>query len=312
MGIRSTDWDRVRESSFDLLVAICGYETRATYVSSAVTNAKQVLALDYGSDLHAYRENRRYFESIGAARIDLKANDAGEQFEGILGAIALNVEDEAPVRILFDVSSCSRRTMAEVMIAISNVLSARCDLSCVYALSDFDAPPSGELPSHISEPVVGTLSGWSEDLSKPPCAVIGLGFEPGRALGCIDYLEIPEIRLFLPHGPDVRFQDAVERANALLMSEAGTASVLHYDVMNPSDAFEKLESLLFGLMPTFRPVIIPLGPKIFSAISIALSIQLFPMVCVWRTSAGEDETASDRSASGAVSAFSVTLPRRIT
>jgi len=178
---------------------------------------------------------------------------------------------------------------------------------CTYALSAWDSPPTSELPSHISEPVVGDLSGWSEDLSKPPCAVIGLGFEPGRALGCIDYLEIPGVRLFVPHGPDVRFEEAVVGANKALFAEVGEGAVLHYDVMNPSDTYQRLESRLFGLAPRSRPVIIPLGPKIFSAVSICLVVQMLPKICVWRTSAGVGENTSDRTAGGEVSCFSINL-----
>lgn len=302
MNFSTLPWDEARSKEYDLCIAVCGYETRATYIVESRSDRCPIVVLDYGVDLHNYSENRKIFDRLGATRIDLNNSDSGAQLDGILESICLNSDSDV-VRILFDISSCSRKTMADTLLAIGRRLGGKASVVCVYALSDFDAPPTAELPSHISEPVVGTLSGWSEDLSKPPCAVIGLGFEPGRALGCIDYLEIPEIRLFMPRGPDERFQKAVESANELLVAEIGQTNLLHYDVMDPGDAFEKLESLLFGISAHFRPVIIPLGPKIFSAVSIILAMRLSPLVCVWRTSSGAGEESSDRKASGQVSAF---------
>lgn len=294
---------------FDLAIATCGYETRATYLTKTFKlDTAQLLVLDYCCDgVLSYDVNKVFYE-CQSERSFVRINDQlNETLVEVLAAAAAKLDADARLRIFLDISSCSRSVMATLVLAIANTVEDRVDLTCAYALSAFDTPPDGELPSHISQPVVGDLSGWSNDLSKPPCAVIGMGFEPGRALGCMDYLEIPEVRLFMPIGVDQRFEKAVQEANAVLISEVGTQSVLPYQILDPAATYEKMESLIYGLLPRFRPVVIPLGPKIFAMLAIILAVRMLPQICVWRTSSGSIGEVIDRIASGEVAIFETKL-----
>jgi hypothetical protein len=208
--------------------------------------------------------------------------------------------------VLLDISSCSRSVLATILLRLDAIANEGVDLTCAYALSEWFEAPSDELPSSVSEPVIGDLSGWSDDLSNPPCAVIGLGFEPGRALGSIDYLEVPEVRLFIPEGPEPRFRAAVLKANEMLLDVNGNRAI-RYDVRNPEDLYQKLKSLILGLRTSYRPIVIPLGPKMFAVVAMLLAIELAPLICVWRVSAGSGEEVADRGASGETVAFSFAL-----
>jgi hypothetical protein len=303
-------------ADYDLMFVTCGYESRASHIWSRFTGRVQHLViLDYGCrGLHSYDLNKTLLVSEHSSLIDLRSPEVATQISvhvaERMAELADGVSssaDTAPARVFVDVSSCSRSVLANLLLALAAHHGRRVVLTCGYAISDFYEPPESELPSNISEPVIGALSGWSHDLSKPPCAIIGLGFEPGRALGSIDYLEVPEVRLFLPQGPDERFEVAVLAANRLLTEEVGQP--LRYEVGDPEDAFQKLGSLVGGLHPRFRPIIIPLGPKIFATLSMLLALRLFPQICIWRTSAGSGEDVSDRRASGVVVAFDYELPR---
>lgn len=303
-------WSDHKKNAFDIRLFVCGYESRSPFVSQQhADNSGSTIVLDYEcKNVIQYNINHDYFSSI----IDAKFIGVNELMVATLkvklAEIISKLKDKE-VTVLFDVSSCSRSVMARVLLVLNDVLVQPSKVTCVYALSAFSMPPNGELPSHISEPVVGDLSGWSDDLAKAPCAVIGLGFEPGRAIGCMDYLEIPEVRLFMPVGVDGRFADAVRAANAVLIDEAGSSNVLPYDVLDPSSTYQKLESLVHGLLAQYRPVLIPLGPKMLAALSIILAIKLHPRVCVWRTSAGSGEEVEDKVASGEISVFTTTLGR---
>ena len=303
--MRTVSVEAVAAQRFDLAIVTCGYETRAAYLRMNIAlDAAELLVLDYRCDaMLSYDANKGYYASLSNRRFIDIDDSLSETLKTALAKAAAEIDADARLRILIDISSCSRSVMAKLLLAISETLTGRAELTCAYALSAFDTPPDGELPIHISEPVVGDLSGWSDDLSKPPCAVIGMGFEPGRALGCMDYLEIPEVRLFMPHGVDLRFEQAVEEANAVLISEAGAQSVLPYQILDPAATYEKMESLIYGLLPRFRPVIIPLGPKIFAALAMVLAVRMLPGVCVWRTSSGTIGDISDRTASGEVAIF---------
>ena len=305
----SRSWHEAKVATYDLMIIACGYEQRATFLLGQFEGeAKRTMVLDYGSGgLHGYDANRALLEGVSSADwVDLKVAKPENAIATLITDLTAELADGVPFRVLFDVSSCSRSTMATVLTGLAFRSARDVALTCAYAVSEYFAPPDGELPSSVSQPVIGDLSGWSSDLSKPPCAIIGLGFEPGRALGSIDYLEVPEVRLFVPEGPDPRFHDAVVEANRLLIDEAG-ASVSSYDVLDPVDAFQKLESMTLGLLPRFRPIIIPLGPKIFAALSMLIALRLLPQICVWRTSAGSGEDIADRRAGGEVAVFDYVL-----
>lgn len=307
--MRTVSVEALAAQVFDLAIVTCGYETRAAYLCANIPfDAAQLLVLDYRCDaLLSYDANKAYYASLSNCRFIDIDDSLSETLRAALAGAAAEIDADARLRILIDISSCSRSVMAKLLLAIAETLPGRAEFTCAYALSAFDSPPDGELPSHISEPVVGDLSGWSDDLSKPPCAVIGMGFEPGRALGCMDYLEIPEVRLFMPYGVDRRFEQAVQDANAVLIGEAGTQSVLPYKILDPAVTYEKLESLIYGLLPRFRPVIIPLGPKIFAALAMVLAVRMLPRICVWRTSSGTIGDISDRAANGEVAIFETEL-----
>jgi hypothetical protein len=301
----SRDWQEAGCASYDLMFVTCGYEARSTFLYTEFQgDIKHLVVLDYGSaGIHSYDRNRELFEQASPVGwIDLKQSTQQSEIAGWIDVATSSIDQGAGLRVLFDISSCSRSTMAKVLTVLALKLKCDVQLTCAYAVSAYFAPPEGELPSSVSEPVIGDLSGWSSDLSKPPCAIIGLGFEPGRALGSIDYLEVPEVRLFLPDGPDGRFADAVIEANRHLINEPGV-TVSSYHVLDPVDAYQKLESMVLGLLPRFRPIIIPLGPKIFAALSMLLALRLLPQVCIWRTSAGSGEEIADRPAGGEVAVF---------
>ncbi|MSU92011.1 hypothetical protein GE300_20870 [Rhodobacteraceae bacterium 2CG4] len=301
------DWSQLKIADLDLLLAVCGYESRATFVAEEVYgNVTQTVILDYGARSGlAYDANRAKFDKM-KNRIFLSLDgDYISRLQSIIQENAKLKPENERITVLFDVSCSSRRLMSKVLLSLDKTLRGRLDLKCTYAVSKYYEPPIDELPSHISEPVVGELSGWSNDLAQPPCAIIGLGFEPGRAIGCLDYLEIPEVRLFQPFGPDPRFIDAVETANQQLIEDAGHRHLLPYSIMEPIDTYLKLESMVYGLLDKFRPVLIPLGPKIFSATCIILAIRNAPQICVWRTSSGSLAQPLDIETDGNVAVFNV-------
>ena len=302
------NWDCLQESKIDLLIAVCGYECRAIHVPLAVNDrVGSTIVLDYEStDVLSYNSNREQLEGFKEVTfLSLQSSLYMPELESHARHLVAELETSEKLNIVFDVSSGSRRLISQILIALDRACRDRLNLFCVYSVSEFYDPPSDELPSHISEPVVGALSGWSEDLSQPPCAVIGLGFEPGRAIGCLDYLEIPDVRLLQPFGPDPRFIDAVEKANRQLIKEAGSGYLLPYSVMNPIDTYLKLESMVFGLRRQFRPILLPLGPKIFAVACIVLAIRNSPHVCVWRTSSGNLGAPHDTRADGNVAVFHI-------
>lgn len=303
------DPEEALAAQYDVMFVTCGYEARATYLISGFSGeAQHIVVLDYHCDgIHSYDSNKVFLNTLSPSWVDLRGPEMPDRICSSVNEIMSKLKDGDTARVFVDVSSCSRSVLANLLLCLASAKERRVLLTCGYAVSKFYTPPEGELPSNISEPVIGDMSGWSHDLSKPPCAIIGLGFEPGRALGSIDYLEVPEVRLFMPHGPDERFKAAVLAANQLLIEEVG--GPLLYDIRDPEDAFQKLGSLVGGLLPRFRPIIIPLGPKIFAALSMLLALRLFPQICIWRTSAGSGEEVSDRQASGAVVTFEYELPQ---
>jgi len=81
---------------------------------------------------------------------------------------------------------------------------------------------------------------------------------------------------------------------------------MDYRVHAPVDCFITLESLIYGLSRTKNTILLPFGPKIF-ALCALLVASVHPTTAVWRVSAGFQEEAVNRQASGYVYGLQVDI-----
>lgn len=282
-GVRPLDQTDLQER-YDLFIGAVGYEARARSVLEWLQGRYETavgLVFDHNQVLD-FEANLAAFSSANA---ELPLVTARVAYKTIADRIdALQVGDR-PRRIACDVSVLDRTRLASVIMAISDS-STPLDVDFVYSCAEFDREPTAEPPLVIRNPVHERLAGWSADPVAPVALIVGLGLEEEKAVGAVDFLEPALTWAFEPQSSSQEYNDAIATANAALWSIHPPDGRVPYQVLDPFGTFETLEVLLFGLRASFRPVIVPFGPKVFGVCAILAALVHAPDVAVWRLSAG--------------------------
>jgi hypothetical protein len=301
---------RSEQTELDLLVAACGYESRAVYVSQAFHRmAKRKVALGFDSQQElCYMENRDWFKKQGFELAELSdpgVLDWGRQLMREVSQCA-----SAP-NITIDISCLNRLRLADLVTSLQALDVSRATFTFAYNIAEFTEPLKVLGPTSIAEPVTPEFAGWSTAPERPPAAIIGLGYEYSRAVGIIDHLEINNAAwAFTPVSPISNYLASVDTANrSLLEAIRIQGRAVKYDVLDPASLFRELNTLVGGLLELYNPIIIPLGPKIFALCSL-LAATLHPELGVWRVSSGILEAPVDRRPSPHTTAVRAVFERR--
>ncbi len=180
----------------------------------------------------------------------------------------------------------------------------------MYSVAEW-SPPSNEAEPIVSAgAVVPTFAGWSSRTDIPIVALIGLGYEPDKAMGAYEYLEATDVWTFLPAGEDERYARDLGLANRTLLSRLSPHKRITYRVDQPVACFGVLESVVYGLLDKSRPVLLPFGPKMFALCAMLVAC-VHREVPVWRISSNQFGKPVDRVASGKIIGIRASFgPRR--
>jgi hypothetical protein len=265
------------DQSFDLFIYALGFETRATELVSVIGKAGKVFALRMPAvKVHAYDRNVKYAKTNKHRLIDnLEVFIQGE-LRTLLG------KRKGPVHIGFDISSVNRIMLIEILNALAVLTGPEDCVELLYCPAAYIEPDWLFPQIERLGPVNGLLSGFNSDPSKPLCLVLGMGFEAGVSMGIISQLE-PSVSVCLwGTGVDPQFDSAVKRANFEFDFPGFNTRVLKYNIGDPQGAYELLESIVYGLVREYRIIVVPMGPKLFTALAALVGMQYFGEVAVWR------------------------------
>jgi hypothetical protein len=297
-------------TDYDGVFATLGYEERASYIANRFqlrSHNYHALAFSYGRDL-AYDGNKKIFEAHDYS-IDEIAESLYYEWliERLRGECKKSVE---PVRLLFDISSMTRRRIAASVAAIIEAdLQSVMVVDFAYAYAVYSPPPEKLGPVVSSGIILDFFKGATTDPERPIVAICGLGYELDRAVGVIEDLEPVKIWAFHPTGHDVRFDKAIRNSNETLWELISHSHVLNYNIGRPMDLVIDLESVTFGAQTEGRVVIIPFGPKIFTLAACLVGL-IHRDVMIWRVSAESRVPPSNQAASGKVVALRLRIVPR--
>ncbi len=171
----------------------------------------------------------------------------------------------------------------------------------VYTPGEFQRPPDTRSALAFTGPVLPAFAGLpSSSANSALTAVFGLGYESLEALGALQLLEASEVWALVPYDEGERYYELVRAENDTLLEMVSDDHVLRYDVLDGVGTFELLEQLVYGATEVGRPVIVPLGPKIFALAALLVSSRFDREVPVWRFSTDQYSLPQDVAASGLV------------
>ncbi len=269
----------------NVLVNCIGYESRSTAaLYEFLENGgakKRVISFDYRANGGSYEENRRVFHAAGS--------DTHGSFDEYLNA--LKAEFSATnAQIAFDITSFDRNKLARVLQLFFTVGNETATIELIYYPQKF-REPDRVLEEVLSfGPVTPAFIGVADPDNSKTHLILGAGFEYGRAVSAIDLLEPDHTLCYTPVGSDPRFEGAIRANNLNFSFLTSRDQLLPYYIDEPKGLFFELMSAISSLSHKGSVLILPLGPKIFAAISIVAALCHHPNVMVWRHSVNEHES----------------------
>jgi hypothetical protein len=267
----------------DLFFGAVGYEERSIYTFGILgrRRASHMFVYPNGGDT----EVKRRVESVErlGARTHVCATDL--DFARTFSSVLRGVSNSRIRSVGIDISSLGRRRIAHIVAELSapNALPEGCQVEFYYAPGKYQAPQKNPSSSLVADAVTDRFRGALRSLSLPLAAVIGLGYEPFRAIGVFELLEPGQTWAFFPESEDENYESALLSANRLLRNSLSPSSVLDYPVLRPSEAYKRLESLVVNASDDHRIVLVPMGPKIFAVCCLLLGLDSrIPAPAVWR------------------------------
>jgi len=296
-----------RKVEYDAVLVALGTEARSTHL------AKQLRSRPKGRfcfafptpHLGSFDRNRAWLEghdfTIGGGGADRYRAWVRESLSGVNS-------QQSELRLAIDVSSITRRMMAELILEITHLsIRRRVVADFWYCPAIFERPQLGSPPIEVSGPALPEFAGWSIDPERTLAVLVGLGYEPNLALGTLEYLEPGRVWAFVPRGEDSRYDRAVVKSNSDLLAQLSPDRIVSYAVGEPWQTSMMVDSLVDGLLPQFRVVLVPFGPKVFALCCSLVAAIYQPAVTLWRTSTATFQVPPDRHASGKVYGLRVTV-----
>jgi hypothetical protein len=291
----------------DLLIYVVGYEERSGFIAGGnATTAKSRMGLVYTSYQQcSWEENYAAAQARGDRLVEIGANAPSllEQIEEGIIKLRAGSEVDFPLKVAIDVSSMTRELMFRLMrYMFDGMLKLNLQLVVLYATAEYQEPPRLDGPYVDFQPIVG-CEGWTLHPERPLSAVLGLGYEADQAIGTVEYLDPSGIWAFVPNGEDARFRRDLTRANEALWPILEPFHKLEYRIANPVHLYTELRGLVEVLARRSRVILVPGGPKIFSAMALLVGLEMGDEVSVWRASTHGVREIRNVRPSGAVARF---------
>ena len=298
--------DEPSSFAFDVAITAIGYEQRCRYVvEKHDITAKNAIGLEFGFLQEAsYLANLTFFDS---RNWQILMAQEPSSFEFLTKAIVDSVNEDHPCRVFVDISAMSREMMANIALALRDAQNRVPIALCIaYAPAEFGLSYQ-PAPIRLAAPVKPQLAGWSSRPDRPLGVIMGLGCEPGLALGALQVLEPHKAWVHSPRGFDARFNDALAMANEHV-TDIFDVTEFDYEIGEPDLTRGRIEALLNSLEGSFRIICIPFGPKIYAWLVLTTVIfQARREIGIWSFSSREHAEPVDRPVSGRVVWYNLLL-----
>lgn len=270
-------------SKADLFIGCIGFEDRSTYILRTAPDylsEASIVLFDYNPDeIFSYRSNISQFERLPYKTKSLAANII--EFEE---NIRSRIRESDICSVVFDVTSFDREKIGVILQILFQNRNLLGDIRLVYCPRSFEPVPLKFDVVQSFGPVLPVFMGEVSFSRRSLSLILGAGYEYGRAVGAIDTLEPDNVFCFRPTGTDPRFDQFIDKANVDFNFIDDPDHVLFYDLLSPQSLYFNLRRLVEFENAQHNVLILPLGPKIFAAISMLIALILHPAIMVWRHS----------------------------
>ncbi|MDI6909822.1 hypothetical protein [Nocardioides sp.] len=278
--------------SYDAALVTCGYERRSSFLARSGLDATNKIAIQHAGDpVLRFNENLALLKHEGwSVQDEDTVIDAVGRIVTIGGST-----------VAVDISSMPRRFLGR-LVEIFAAASRPCTVDWFYAPAVFDesALAASAIQPLIADPVSEFFLGDLRSPLSPVGLILGLGLEPHRAMGLVEFLEPGRVWSLMGESDEPRFAQRALEINRELV-DLPTTTLLLYPVRSIATTFSALESLVFATRDSYRLVLAPSGPKVFGLACLLVgAMAAQPRPAVWRVGGFGDSTPMDVSEEGIV------------
>ncbi len=265
-------------AAYGLTVMSIGYERRSSYLLRSGLRGRVNYSYAFEAPRGgAYRSNADLYQSAGYSILEVPEGSYGSDLES-------RVVDAGEANVAVDISSMTRRRLAATVLALNRAaVRARVSLEVdfYYCPAMFVQPDLDSVGVLRAGPLPG-FEGPLRRASLPVGAMIGLGYEPHRALGIIEYLEPSAAWAFIPQST-ADYEREVQAANESVLTLIPLDKQLRYSIDDPAGTVYALDSFVFAAGERRRIVLVPMGPKVFTLAALLVGLQSgYKRPAVWR------------------------------
>lgn len=284
------------KGNYDYAFIGLGYEKRC--LSSLVNDQisyDQLIAFGYTyfNDVFNYQINKAFLLNKKAVIHELGKDNIYTEIFRIVNALDFS----GVVNVFIDISVMTRQRLSVLLWILCDKLTSGSSLVVYYKIAQYVAPPKENSPVSFLGPIMPGFNSMKSPGNNPIAVIAGLGYERDKALGAISCIDTDEVFFYIPINTDQNYEEKIYTNNKLLLNNYKKNKVQTYDVTKPYSAYIEMKSLVRALRKDCKILILPLGPKIFTAISILVEKEYVSDVSVWRVSSEEKEIPIDRDAS---------------
>jgi hypothetical protein len=258
------------QGQFDAVLVACGFEPRSTsLVRRFQPHAAIRTAAGFASNtVGAFQDNKAFLESAGYSVDSVADAEFRDWLRSWLRSV---VRQEGQTRILLDISSFSRFRLAATVQQISDAgLENNISAAFFYSLAKFEEPAPA-LPPLSVRPVIPEFAGWFSQPERQVAAIVGLGYEPERAIGALELIEPAQTWILLPESPIEEYKPRLEQANLELLRAIPKHRTIRFDPSNARATYRVVDDLVRAVKREYNVNIIPLGPKILALVAFIVA-----------------------------------------
>ncbi|NBC31058.1 MAG: hypothetical protein GVY13_00095 [Alphaproteobacteria bacterium] len=189
---------------------------------------------------------------------------------------------EKPIRVLVDISCMSRTMICELTYLMLQKYKDKFRSTFCYLPAQFSRPHREYPKVRSVGPAFGPYAGFDFNPGDPLALILGIGFEYGLALGMINRLEPKKTIALWGSGHLKEFDSEVKKANFDFDFSPYQVAVLEYKLNDPLSAFIRMDNIVSNLVPEYRVILAPMGPKIFALLCALLAEKHFGKVAVYK------------------------------
>ena len=294
----------VNSLEFDVFIYAIGYEKRSSFFRSQSPRSNSIYAIDYScAGRGDYDENLSKSKQFNDHIIPYSGRRI---LEDLKAKLKLS-EDQKNRRIGVDISCLDRTLMSYVILTLIDVSKRNDEIVFLYTPSKFSKPTLYLPPLKKFAAAIPELAGSVGNPYKSRALIMGLGYEYGAALNVFDILEPEFAHLFYPVGDDKRFLPFVKRANFEFEFGMNDCVVSNYNFTDPVSLHGQMRDIIYSLQPKYTVMIVPFGPKIFSALGILLCLNNKSDCSFMRYSLQDTNSCSTIESSGVTHGFTMKL-----